>query len=81
MRAVPGRHSVGGMTDELIKPNEIAFRVDLTPAEMKIVYTALKTLYDDLGHDEADIEGLVESVLAKLPSADAIRAIDLNLGR
>jgi len=62
----------------LIKPGEIAFRLGLTAAELKIVYTALKSLYDDLGHDESDIEQLVESVLAKLPGEHEIRAIDLD---
>jgi hypothetical protein len=68
------------MTDDLnlIEPNEIAFLVEFTAAQLKIVYTALKSLYDDLGHEESDIEQVVESVLAKLPGEHEIRAIDLN---
>ncbi len=69
------------MTDDLIQPNEIAYRLELTPAQLKIVFTALKSLYDDLGHDEHDVERVVKSVLDKLPDEASIRSIDLNLGR
>ena len=62
----------------LIKPGEIAFTLDLTAAQLKIVHTALKSLYDDLGHEENDVEQVVASVLAKLPSEHSIRAIDLD---
>lgn len=59
--------------------DELAYRLQLTSAEMKIVYTAVKSLYDDLGHDEDDVERIVRSVLSKLPPVDEIAAIDLNL--
>ena len=36
----------------LIGPDEIAYRLDLTPAQLKITYTALKSFLDDFGHDE-----------------------------
>ena len=36
------------MTDDLIQPGGIAFRLDLTAAQLKIVHTALKSLFDDL---------------------------------
>ena len=39
----------------LIGPDEIAYRLDLTPAQLKITYTALKSFLDDFGHDERDI--------------------------
>lgn len=45
---------------------------------MKIVHTALKAWYDDLGREEHDVKGVVASVLAKLPSEHDIRAIDLD---
>jgi hypothetical protein len=64
--------------DELIQPNEIAFRLDLTAAQLKIVHTALKSLYDDLGHEESDVAQVVAAVLAKLPGEHEIRAIDLG---
>ena len=69
------------MTDDLAKPSESVFRLDLTPPQLKIVYTAVKSFYDDFGHEERDVEAIVRSVLAKLPSEDEIRTIDLNLAR
>ncbi len=66
------------MTDDLIQPGETAFRLELTAAQLKIVYTALKTLYDDLGHEESDVQHVVASVLDKLPGEHEIRAIDLG---
>ena len=64
--------------DVLIRPGEIAFHLELTAAQLKIVHTALKTLYDDLGHEEHDVKQVVSEVLAKLPGEHDIRAIDLN---
>jgi hypothetical protein len=53
--------------DILIKPGEIAFHLELTAAQLKIVHTALKSLVDDLGRQERDV-----------PGEHDIRAIDLN---
>jgi hypothetical protein len=64
--------------DELIGPDEIAYRLELTAAQLKIVHTALKSLFDDLGHEERDVKQVVQAVLAKLPGEHEIRAIDLN---
>ena len=64
--------------DDLIKPGEIAYRLELTAAQLKIVHTALKSLYDDLGHEENDVQQIVAEVLAKLPGEHDIRAIDLD---
>ena len=66
------------MEDDLIKPGEIAYRLDLTAAQLKIVHTALKSLFDDLGREQHDIKRVVSDVLAKLPSDSDIRAIDLG---
>jgi hypothetical protein len=66
------------MADDLIQPDEIAYRLDLTAAQLKIVHTALKSLYDDLGHEETDVQQVVGSVLDKLPGEHEIRAIDLD---
>jgi hypothetical protein len=63
--------------DDLIQPDEIAYRLELTPAQLKIVHTALKSLFDDLGHEERDVKKVVQAVLAKLPGEHEIRAIDL----
>ena len=62
----------------LIGPDEIAYRLDLTPAQLKIVHTALHSLLDDLGHDERDVQGIVREVLQKLPDEHSIRAIDIR---
>ena len=70
------------MTDgDLIGPDEIAYRLELTAAQLKIVYTALHSLFDDLGHEEHDVKEIVGSVLDKLPGEHEIRAIDLDRER
>jgi hypothetical protein len=66
------------MTDDLIQPDETAYRLVLTAAQLKIVHTALKSLYDDLGHEENDVKQVVHAVLDKLPGEHEIRAIDLD---
>jgi hypothetical protein len=62
----------------LIGPDEIAYRLDLTPGQLKIVHTALHSLLDGLGHDERDVQAIVREVLDKLPDERSIRAIDLR---
>jgi hypothetical protein len=57
---------------------EIGYRVEFTPAQLKVVHTALKTLLDDFGHDEADVVRVIHDVLAKLPDEHSIRAINLD---
>jgi hypothetical protein len=72
------------MADEelhLIGPDEIAYRLDLTPAQLKITHTALKAFLDDFGHDQPEMHNLVREVMDKLPDEHAIRAIDLSRGR
>jgi hypothetical protein len=64
--------------DGLIQPGEIAYHLELTAAQLKIVHTALKTMADDLGREEHDVRDVVFAVLAKLPSDHDIRAIDLT---
>jgi hypothetical protein len=66
------------MADDLIQPDETAYRLELTAAQLKIVHTALRALFDDLGHEENDVKGVVGSVLDKLPGEHEIRAIDLE---
>ena len=73
------------MTDEpdsgLIKPGQIAYHLDLTAAQLKIVHTALRSLRDDLGRHQHDVRSVVNEVLDKLPSEHDIRAIDLDRER
>jgi hypothetical protein len=66
--------------DDLIGPNETAYRLELTPAQLKMTHTALKSLLDDFGHDEHEVKRVVMDVLAKLPDENAIRSIDLERG-
>jgi hypothetical protein len=60
---------------------ETTYRLELEPGELKVTHTALRALLNDLGHDEYDVQRIVRSVLAKLPPAEAIEAIDLKLPR
>ena len=62
-------------TDDLIAPDETAFRLDLTPAQLKITHSALKSMLTDFGHDEPDVHRIIREVLAKLPDEASIRAI------
>lgn len=66
---------------ELIEPDEIAYRLELTPSELKLTYSALKALLNDFGHDEYDVQRIVRSVLNKLPPPESIESIDLHLPR
>ena len=66
---------------DLIGANETAYRLDLTAAQLKITWTALKSFLDDFGHDERDVAAVVREVLDKLPDEHAIRAIDIGRGR
>jgi hypothetical protein len=62
----------------LIGPDEIAYRLDLTPAQLKITWTALKSLLDDFGREEREVQAIVREVLDKLPDEHAIRSIDIS---
>ena len=62
----------------LIGPDDPPIRLELTAAQLKVTHTALKSLYDDLGHEERDVQGDVREVLSKLPDEHEIRAIDLK---
>ena len=64
--------------DDIIGPDEPAYRLELTAAQLKVTHTALKSLFDDLGHEERDVMDVVREVLAKLPDEHDIRAIDLK---
>jgi hypothetical protein len=64
--------------EALIGPDDIAYRLDLTAAQLKVTYTALKSLLDDFGREQHDVHMVIREVLDKLPDADSIRAIDLT---
>ncbi len=62
----------------LIGPDDTAYRLDLTAAQLKITWTALKSMLDDFGHDERDVHEIVRQVLDKLPDEHSIRSIDIS---
>jgi hypothetical protein len=64
--------------DALIDPTETAFRLELTPAQLKVTHAALCSYRDDFGHEEHDVLQVVREVLAKLPDESSITSIDLN---
>ena len=57
----------------------INYHLELTPAQLKITHTALRSLLDDFGHDEREIHAIINEVLSKLPDEHAIRAIQLDV--
>ncbi len=56
----------------------INYHLELTPPQLKITHTALRSLLDDFGHDEQEINAIIQEVLAKLPDEHAIRAIQIG---
>ena len=54
------------------------YHLELTPAQMKITHTALKSLLDDFGHEEHEVHRIIHEVLDKLPDEHSIRAITLD---
>jgi hypothetical protein len=66
---------------DLIGPEETAFTLDLTPAQLKITHAALKAFLNDFGHNERSVHAVVHGILAKLPDEASIRAIKIDFGR
>lgn len=66
---------------DLIGPDEVAYRLELTPAQLKVTWTALKIAFDGLGHEEHDVRDVIAEVLAKLPGEHDVRGIELNRER
>ena len=62
----------------LIGSDDTAYRLELTPAQLKITYTALKSLLDDFGHDEPDVHRVIHEVIDKLPDEHSLR--DIRIG-
>lgn len=54
------------------------YHLELTPAQLKITHTALRSLLDDFGRDEREVLRIIHEVLDKLPDEHAIRAIQLD---
>jgi hypothetical protein len=66
------------MSDERPPSGPFRYHLELTPAQLKIVHTALSSLHDDFGHEESDVRAVIHQVLDKLPDEHAIRAIRLD---
>jgi hypothetical protein len=58
--------------------SDIHYHLELTPAQLKITHTALKSLLDDFGHEEHDVIRVIHDVLDKFPDEHSIRAITLD---
>lgn len=52
--------------------------VELSSRQMKITHTALRSLFRDLGREEADELDVVRGILDKLPDEHTMRAITLE---
>jgi len=65
-------------TDPPTSPTQFHYHLELTPAQLKITYTALHSLLNDFGHEESDVMRVIHEVLAKLPDEHAVRAIQLD---
>lgn len=69
------------MSDErsdTTQTTQFHYHLELTPAQLKITHTALRSLLDDFGHDEPDVIRVIHEILDKLPDEHAIRAIQLD---
>ena len=65
------------MDPDLIGPNEVAFHLELTPPQLKILHAALHSFRDDFGHDQKDVLRIIQELLAKLPDEGSIRSITI----
>jgi hypothetical protein len=54
------------------------YHLELTPAQLKITHTALRSLLDDFGRGQPEVLRTIHEVLDKLPDEHAIRAIQLD---
>jgi hypothetical protein len=69
---------VSNDTDAQSPSTQFHYHLELTPAQLKITYSALHSLLDDFGHEESDVIRVIHEVLAKLPDEHAVRAIRLD---
>jgi hypothetical protein len=65
-------------TDSQSPSTQFHYHLELTPAQLKITYSALHSLLDDFGHEQSDVIRVIHEVLAKLPDEHAVRAIQLD---
>jgi hypothetical protein len=63
---------------DITQTTQFHYHLELTPAQLKLTHTALRSLLDDFGHDEPDVVRIIHEILDKLPDEHAIRAIQLD---
>jgi hypothetical protein len=56
----------------------VHYHLELTPAQLKITHTALRSLLDDFGHEQRDVQRLIHEVLLMFPDEHSIRAMVLD---
>jgi hypothetical protein len=54
------------------------FHLELTPAELKLTHTALRSLLADFSRDDHELLDIVRSVLAKMPPGHEIATITIG---
>jgi hypothetical protein len=64
--------------DQGTGPSPFRYHLELTPAQLKLTHTALRSLLDDIGHEQSDVHAVIREILEKLPDEHAIRAIRLD---
>ena len=65
-------------SDDSQRSTQFHYHLELTPAQLKITHTALRSLLDDFGHEQPEVLRTIHEVLDKLPDEHAIRAIQLD---
>ncbi len=65
-------------SDDQQRSTQFHYHLELTPVQLKITHTALRSLLDDFGHDQPEVLRTIHEVLDKLPDEHAIRAIQLD---
>jgi hypothetical protein len=66
------------VSDDDTTPGPFKYHLELSPAQLKITHTALRSLLDDFGHEESDVHAVIREVLDKLPDEHAMRAVRLE---
>ena len=59
-------------------PVEATYHLELTRPQLKITWSALRSMHKDFGHEEPEVHALVREVLAKLPPDEEMNSIDLH---
>jgi hypothetical protein len=70
--------SVSDDGSDNLQSTQFHYHLELTPAQLKLTHTALRSLLDDFGHDQSQVLRTIHEVLDKLPDEHAIRAIQLD---